>query len=770
MEVASVDLHPRHGIMPCMKLVLVESPTKARKLTGYLGDGYVVRASVGHIRDLPKSKMGVDIEHDFLPEYLVPKDKAKVVKELKELSKRADQIILATDPDREGEAIGWHLREVLTDSSAKKSEGKPEHFVRATFHEITKSAILDAIAHPSQLNMDLVNAQQARRVLDRLVGYSVSPVLWKKIRYGLSAGRVQSVALRLIVEREREIEAFKPVEYWEVDVLLSVVDDAQGAQNSEVKKIDQYFKDNKIEQIPEGMIVARVSEINGKAYDPKEKAEVEPIVQQLSSAKYQVAAVEKKERRRISLPPFTTSTLQQQSATRFGYTSKNTMRLAQQLYEEGLITYHRTDSVNLSTQALDMAREHIARAFGARYLPPSPRLFSTKSKNAQEAHEAVRPTDLTIDGDSMRSRYPQLTEQHAKLYDLIWRRFVASQMESAVYDQTTVVVAAQSTQPTSNTPDQITLKTSGSILKFDGWMRLFPNQGDVLLPDLQPQQPLNFVEQNAAQKFTLPPPRYNDASLIKILEKEGIGRPSTYASIISVIEDRGYVERREKKFFPSAIGMAVSDFLMKYFNTIVDYKFTANMEDDLDAIARGEKEWQKIIGEFYAPLAKTVSEVVDTAERAQIPVERTGEPCPKCGATEHGEVVIRSGKFGKFKSCSRFPDCDFTQNIVNKVEGVLCPLCQKGDVIIKPTRYNRDFFGCSRYPECDWASWTKPAPGTTLTPEQWAKMKEERAERKKIRDAKDLAAGRTPRSAKPAIVKKKRVVTPRKKPAAAANS
>jgi DNA topoisomerase-1 len=707
-----------------MKLVLVESPTKARKLTGYLGSGYVVRASIGHIRDLPKSKLGVDVKNDFKPEYSVPKDKVKVVKELQMLAKDADEIILATDPDREGEAIGWHLRELL-------SQKEPRHFVRATFHEITKPAILDAIAHPTHLNMNLVDAQQARRVLDRLVGYSVSPVLWKKIRYGLSAGRVQSVALRLIVEREKEIERFKPDEYWEVDVLLN-----SEKQNGQEKKIDKYFQDNKIEQIPSGMFLARVIEVNGAKYDPKKDADVLPLLKEIERAGFVITSIEKKERTRVSLPPFTTSTLQQQAANRLGYTSKNTMRLAQQLYEEGIITYHRTDSLNISTQALDMARAYISQVCGPAYVPASARFFDNKSKNAQEAHEAIRPTDVHLNPSETKAKYLTLTEQHLKLYDLIWRRFVASQMQAAVYDQTTVLVEAK-----VSGEKKCVLRTTGSTLKFDGWMKYFPNQGDILLPELQQGQEVGFIEANGAQKFTQPPARYNDASLIKTLEAEGIGRPSTYASIISVIEDRGYVERKEKKFFPTAIGVAVNDFLMKYFEKIMDYKFTANMEDDLDAIARGEKEWQKIVKEFYTPLEKIIDTVVEKAERAQIPVEKTGEICPKCGATEKGEIVIRTGKFGKFKSCSRFPDCDFTENIVNKVEGATCPVCQQGEVVIKPTRYGRDFYSCSRYPQCDWASWSKPALGFTLTAAEWEKMKQEREERRKVREAAKASAG-----------------------------
>lgn len=754
--------------MPTMKLVLVESPTKARKLTTYLGSEYVVRASVGHIRDLPKSKMGVDIEHNFLPEYLVPRDKTKVVKELKALAARADQIVLATDPDREGEAIGWHLQQVLSNQEVTKKKAKTEpvvdltRFVRATFHEITKTAILEAIAHPVVLNMDLVDAQQARRILDRLVGYSVSPVLWKKIRYGLSAGRVQSVALRLIVEREREIEQFKPEEFWEVDVLLDTKNKGVGSSELEKntsKKVDQYFQENKIENIPAGMFIARVVAVDKKEYNPKAEADVLPVTEVLETAHYTVESIEKKERRRVSLPPFTTSTLQQQSATRFGYTSKSTMRLAQQMYEEGLITYHRTDSVNLASQAVEMARHYISSQIGASYIPATPRYFATKTKNAQEAHEAIRPTEVGVSPDQVRSR---LGDQHAKLYDLVWRRFVSSQMEAAIYDQTTVMIKGEVSQSQASI-SSCTLKAAGSILKFDGWMKLFPNQGDVILPDLAEQQLVTYTAQNAAQKFTQPPPRYNDASLIKTLEKEGIGRPSTYASIISVIEDRGYVERREKKFFPTAIGTVVNDFLVKHFDKIVDYKFTANMEDDLDAISRGEKQWQSIIRDFYTPLEKLVTSVIETAERTPIPVEKTGRTCPKCGSTEHGEVVIREGKFGKFYSCSRFPECDYTDRIVNKVEGLKCPLCQQGDVVIKPTRYGKDFYSCSRYPECDWASWAKPQVGAQLTAEEWAKMKAEREAKRQAREAKYAAQGKkSPSKSKAKKSAKKKKSSPKK--------
>jgi len=710
-----------------MKLVLVESPTKARKLSGYLDKQYVVRASVGHIRDLPKSKLGVDVAHGFEPEYLIPKDKAKVVKELQQLAASADVIILATDPDREGEAIGWHLQQIL-----EPKVGKNTTFVRSTFHEITKQAVLDAIAHPAKLDMNMVDAQQARRILDRLVGYSVSPVLWKKIRYGLSAGRVQSVALRLIVEREREIEAFNPEEYWELDILL---DTAQGT----LSKPEADWKNGKPEFTPAGMVVARLVKLNGKEYLPTSAQDVVPVVEVLPTSKYEVVSIENKERRRTAPPPFSTSTLQQQSATRLGYTSKNTMRLAQQLYEEGLITYHRTDSLNISQQAVDASRAYLAQTYGQQYVPEKPNYFSNKSKNAQEAHEAVRPTDVPLSPEKIRASHgAKLTEQHMKLYELIWRRFLSSQMPPAIYDQTTAMISFAAADQSQSGQ----LKVNGSVLKFDGWMKLFPNQGDVILPALTMKQPMEYRDHLDAQKFTQPPPRFNDASLIKTLEQEGIGRPSTYASIISVIEDRGYVERKEKKFFPTAIGMAVSDFLLAHFEKIVDYKFTANMEDDLDAIARGEKDWRKIIGEFYEPLEKLIGTVVEKADRAQIPVEKTGETCPKCGATENGEIVIRTGRFGKFKSCIRFPACDFTENIVTKIEGVLCPLCQEGEVVIKPTRYGRDFYSCTRYPTCNWASWTKPNPGDKVTAEQWKVMQAEREERRKVKEAAAIAAGK----------------------------
>lgn len=717
-----------------MNLVIVESPTKARKLRSYLGSDFHVEASVGHVRDLPKSTLGVDLEHDFEPVYEVSEDKQKVVKELQKQAKSAEAIYLATDPDREGEAIAWHIKYLLShNSKSKKTE-----FHRATFHEITKPAVLAAIQKPSKINKDLVDAQQARRVVDRLVGYKLSPILWKKIRRGLSAGRVQSVALRLIAEREKEIAAFIPEEYWEVDVLLNSKFEELDSKKIKSFKVKKETGTVSFENIHKDMFVARVIEVNKKKYEPTKEDHVTGVTEFLEKANYVIHSIDRKERQRASLPPFTTSTLQQAAANRLGFTSKQTMTLAQQLYEEGLITYHRTDSVSLSQDSIAMARGYIQERFGDKYLPESPRYFSTKTKNAQEAHEAIRVTNVKVHHAEPGNHLQGMSDAHKKLYDLIWRRFIATQMSSAVYDQTTVLVNSNLPSGGSNSKFQIKealLRTSGSVLKFDGWMKLFPNQGDTILPNMEQGQKVDYIDLNAAQKFTLPPPRFNDASLVKTLEEKGIGRPSTYASIISVIVDRGYVERKDKRFFATAVGITVSDFLVKNFSQIMDYDFTAEMEEDLDRISRGEKEWKKVIKEFFTPFDKKREQVEEKAERVQIPVEETGESCPKCGATEKGKVVIRTGRFGKFRSCSRFPDCDYTENIVEKLDGMKCPLCKEGEVIIKNSRWGKSFYGCSRYPECDWASWKKPEPGYKLTQAQWKVMQEERKARAEARKA-----------------------------------
>ncbi len=704
-----------------MNLVIVESPTKARKLRGYLGDNYVVEASVGHIRDLPRKEMGVDTEKNFTPKYEVSEDKKKVISVLKKHASGADIVYLATDPDREGEAIAWHLTYVLKDI-------KKEKFKRATFHEITKQAVQHAIDNPSEIKMDLVNAQQARRVVDRLVGYEVSPVLWNKVKRGLSAGRVQSVALRMIVEREREIEAFKPEEYWEVDVALAL--------NEVTGKVEAFVDGKVLEDLPTDVFVARVFEINGKAFDPKNKEDVNPVIENLPDAAYKIKAVERKERSRSSLPPFTTSTLQQAAANRLGMSSKQSMRLAQDLYEEGLITYHRTDAVNLSSSAIEMARTYIQKNFGPQYIPSTARVFANKSKSAQEAHEAIRVTDVNVSAQTVEGMTAKMSDRHAKLYDLIWRRFLASQLPSAVYDQTTIIVEAK-VQNAAVTTKTASLRVSGSVLKFDGWMRLFPDRTDVILPSVQEGQVVHYGSHNAAQKFTQPPPRYNDASLVKALEQQGIGRPSTYASIISVIEDRGYVERDAKRFVATPVGMTVSDFLMAHFGVFMEYQFTAEMEENLDSVSRGEKDWIKVVSDFYKPFHTKVTEA-SGADRVQVPVEKTGIKCPKCGDLPDagGEIVIRSGKYGKFKSCSRYPECDFKENIVDIVEGVVCPLCQEGQVIAKKSRWGKEFYGCGRYPECDWANWKKPEPGMRVTPAEWEEQKKLRAERAAARQEK----------------------------------
>lgn len=656
-------------------LVIVESPTKAKTLKRFLGAEYAIEASMGHVMDLPKSTLGIDIAHDFEPEYVKSEGKSSVVTKLKKLAKDATTVYLATDPDREGEAISWHIRTILDDTKKKKDSTLEAKFVRATFHEITKEAILHAIEHPTVLNMDLVNAQQARRVLDRIVGYYLSPVLWKKVRRGLSAGRVQSVALRLIVEREKERLAFVPEEYWEVNVKLQTPKDEE--------------------------LTVQLWKKDGKELVLNKKEAVDPILAHLKTAQYAVSDIQETQKKRSPYSPFTTSTLQQAAANRLGFTSKRTMKLAQDLYEHGVITYHRTDSVNLSTSAVDAARDLIAKEFGEKYLYEKPRVFTTKSKNAQEAHEAIRPTEAARRAIEENGTFD---ESHIKLYDLIWRRFIATQMNEAIYNQTAIIVDAKD-------KETYQLKANGSVLIFDGWMKIFPGSDDTILPKTTVGEKLTYKDLEALQKFTQPPARYNDASLVKTLEKLGIGRPSTYASIINVLEIRGYVEREAKAFIPTAIGTTVSDFLVKNFPKELDYQFTANLEDDLDAIARGEKEWVKTIKTFFGPFEQTVTEVTKDAERAQVPVEKMGdEKCPTCGI---GDLVIRTGRFGKFVSCSRFPECTMTGKLIYKVEGIVCPECGEGEVREKSSKRGK-FYGCSRYPSCKFTSWKKP--GTDENP------------------------------------------------------
>lgn len=651
-----------------MKLIIVESPTKAKTLSKFLGKDYSVEATMGHIKDLPKSKLGVDVEHNFEPDYQEVERQAKTIKKLLSEAKRAKSIYLATDPDREGEAISAHVAEVFEDNNIKKDTK------RIVFHEITKEAVEHAISEPRNVDNNLVNAQIARRVLDRLVGYKLSPLLWKKVRRGLSAGRVQSVAVRLIVEREREIEAFKPEEYWEI--------------GSEVSK-----------KAKKPSFVVSLTKISDKKAEVHGEKEAEEIVSDLEKAEYKVVDVKKREIKKNPYPPFTTSTMTQGAARLFGWSAKKTMTIAQILYENGLITYHRTDSLNLADSAVNAARDYIAKEYGADYLPESTRHFKTKSKSAQEAHEAIRPTDVWLlkDDEKLQTHGGNDTK---KLYELIWRRFVGCQMKHAVYDQTTIEVSA----------DKYLLRAGGQVMKFAGWRKVMPLSTDdnaVELPPVEVNEVLDLIKVISEQKFTQPPARYNEASLIKTLEELGIGRPSTYAPTISTIQIRSYVEKKDGKFFATHVGVAVTEFLMKNFSDTFEYDFTAQMEDSLDKVASGKVAWKKDLGVFWKPFEKKLKDVEKNAERVKIETEKTGNPCPKCGEAEKGDEVIRIGRFGKFISCSRFPECDYTAKYIEKID-MECPKCGEGEVIVKKTGKGRTFFGCSRYPDCDYASWKNP--------------------------------------------------------------
>ncbi|MCX6705834.1 MAG: type I DNA topoisomerase [Candidatus Woesebacteria bacterium] len=639
-----------------MDLVVVESPTKAKTLSKFLGKDFEVMATMGHIKDLPKSKLGVDVENNFKPDYVPVVKRESVILELIRQAKKAKKVFLASDPDREGEAIAQHVFEVLRSNG--KSQMANDKFKRISFHEITKEAVEEAIANPRDIDKNLVDAQTGRRVLDRLVGYELSPLLWKKVRRGLSAGRVQSVTVKLIVEKEREIEAFKTEEYWEIycDIKRKV----GKKENFTVQLTKEEVKNNK---------------------------RADEIVEELKKSNYKVLDVKKREVVKKSYPPFTTSTMSQAGARLFGWSAKRTMRAAQKLYEEGLITYHRTDSFNISQTAIAKAREFIKKTYGEKYLPESPKYYKTTSKVAQEAHEAIRPTNL--------NEKVEIASDENKLYDIIFRRFVACQMTASIYDETVIDVCA----------GEYLLRASGQIMKFDGWRKLFPrDESSIALPDVKVEEVLDLIKVNPIQKFTEPPPRFNEASLIKMLEKLGIGRPSTYAPIISTIQIRNYVEKDEGKFTPTLVGVAVNDFLVKNFPEELEYQFTAEMEEDLDNIANGEKKWTDTIKKFWGPFSKKVKVVTKEGKRVKIETEKLGVKCPEC---KEGELVIRIGRFGKFISCSRFPDCKHTEKYLEKT-GAKCPDCKEGDVIIKRSGRGRKFFGCSRYPDCKWASWRKP--------------------------------------------------------------
>jgi DNA topoisomerase-1 len=726
-------------------LVIVESPAKAKTIKKYLGRSYDVRASVGHVKDLPKSKMGVDIEKGFRPEYDIIKGKAKVLSEIKRAARDASRVFLATDPDREGEAIAWHISEELG------AEGGDDRVRRVLFNEITKNAIQKAIEHPIDLDRRKFDSQQARRILDRLVGYQISPILWKKVRRGLSAGRVQSVAVRLVVEREREIEAFKPEEYWTLDADLAA-------------RLPPEF-------------TAKLAKVDGKKADLKEEGTTRRLAAEVEKARFVVETVDRKERRRNPPPPFTTAKLQQEAANRLGFTAKKTMTLAQRLYEGvelgdetvGLITYMRTDSVRLSTEAVDAARAHVAERYGKDHLPEAPNVFKTKAKAAQEAHEAIRPTDLAWDPARVLPFFEQMGERDMyRLYELIWNRFVACQMVPAVYDQTAADISA----------GPATFRANGSILKFPGYLAVYgakPPEDEAgaeeekkdegangearneerQLPPLEPGEELRLVKLHPEQHFTQPPPRYNESSLVKEMEQRGIGRPSTYAAILETIQEKTYVEKVEKSFKPTHLGVLVTDELVRAFPREMDVAFTAGMEERLDEIEDGNARWQSVLSEFYETfkedLAKADEQMRNVKAQAietdlvcekcgerkmvikwgrngeflacpgypecrntmnfrredgkivpekeeEVPVE---DKCPECGAA----MVLKRGRFGRFLACTRYPECKGTKPLSI---GVSCPKGCGGYISEKRSRRGRTFYGCSSYPRCDFVAWDRP--------------------------------------------------------------
>ena len=677
-------------------LIIVESPTKARTLSRFLGKGFSVEATMGHIKDLPKEKLSVDVENNFEPKYVPVVKKEKIIGQIKKAAKSASHIYLATDPDREGEAIARHVEDVLRASD--KFSISNDQVKRIVFHEITKEAVEEAIKNPGKVNANLVDAQVGRRVLDRLVGYKLSPLLWKKVRRGLSAGRVQTVAVRLIVEREREILAFKPEEYWEIfaDVRSAGQPDSQMSGSQDV-------------QLP-GKFTVKLLKINGKGAKVSGADHSKKIVSELEKSEYRVLDVKKREVEKSSYPPFTTSTLTQAASRLFGWSAKRTMQLSQRLYEEGLITYHRTDSTNIASVAVSKVRDFISKKYGKSYVPQKPRFFKTKSKLAQEAHEAIRPTDVNLEPATRNTQHATRNPQpggEEKLYDLIWKRFVACQMANCLFDETVIDVEAHPTancqQPTANS---YLLRASGQIMKFDGWRRLLPLSKSEAseLPSVSKDENLALLGVESVQKFTNPPSRFTEASLIKTLESLGIGRPSTYAPTISVVQLRNYVEKIDGKFHPTPIGIAVVDFLVNNFREVFNYSFTAEMESELDEVAGGKREWRVMMKEFYKPFEKKTVDVDQKSKRVKIEVETLGKKCPTC---KEGDLVIRIGRFGKFISCSRFPECKHTEKYVEKLD-MKCPDCGEGDVIIKTTKRGKKFYGCSRYPNCKWASWKKP--------------------------------------------------------------
>ena len=721
-------------------LVIVESPAKAKTISKILGKDFTVKASVGHIRDLPAKEMGIDIEKGFTPKYIVIPGKESVIKDLKKAAKDADTVYLAPDPDREGEAIAWHIAEEI--------KGKAKKVYRVTFNEITKTAVREAMNHPEEINIQKVDAQQARRILDRLVGYELSPLLWRKVRRGLSAGRVQSVAVRLIVDREREIEAFKQEEYWSINA------EFEGSNKPTFwSKLVQY---------------------RGKKVEIRNAEQAEAAVSDIRGSRFVLSKIDKKKKKRNPAPPFITSTLQQEASRKLRFTAKKTMMLAQQLYEGielgaegevGLITYMRTDSLRVSAEAQQAAREYIAATHGKDFVPDKPPVYKSKA-SAQDAHEAVRPTYLTNTPEAIKQ---YLSKDQIALYKLIWNRFIASQMSPAELEQTTLEISCAA-EPCKGEP---LLRASGSVVKFQGFMALYTestdevmDEGEALLPQLNEGEALALLDLQPKQHFTQPPPRYTEASLVKALEEKGIGRPSTYAAILSTIQDRKYVQKAEGKFSPSELGMVVNDFLVERFSELMDIGFTANMEENLDHIEDGKKKWAKIVKDFYKPFHEKLSEAAAVKGKVKpedIATEQTcencgkpmvirwgrhgrfyactgfpeckttkplegegqaGEPetidekCPKCEST----MVIRSGRFGKFIACSKYPECKTTKPVST---GMKCPL-DGGDIVERRSKRGK-FWGCGNYPNCTFVSWYKPVSvacpkcGAAFLTEKWDK-------------------------------------------------
>lgn len=646
-------------------LVIVESPAKARTISKFLGKGYKVEASMGHVIDLPKSKIGIDIDNNFEPQYITIRGKGKILNKLKSELKNSDEVLLATDPDREGEAISWHLYRALK---------LDKENVRIEFNEITKTAVQKALKEARPINKNLVDAQQARRLLDRLVGYKLSPLLWTKVRKGLSAGRVQTVAVKIICEREREIKSFVPEEYWTITV--------------EFEKNGERF-------------TAALLRINGKKVKISNEKDALKIVEELKNASFVVRKVKERDRRRNPLPPFTTSTLQQRAANTLNFPANKTMMIAQQLYEGidigaegtvGLISYMRTDSTRVSEEAVNNARNYIRNEFGDKYVPEKARNYS-RSRGSQDAHEAIRPTSVDRHPEKIKK---YLSADQYKLYDLIWRRFVASQMSPAIYRVLTVNIEAG---------EKYLFRAIGSQIVFPGFLQIYNGneREDVLLPELVEGDSLPVKDYKPEQHFTQAPPRFTEASLVKTLEEEGIGRPSTYAPIISTIISRGYVERDGKQLVPTELGFIVVDLLSQYFPDVTDVEFTAQLEKRLDSIEEAEVDWKKVLADFYYPFADRLEEAREKMERVELASEVTDETCDKCGRP----MVIKFGRYGKFLACSGYPECRNTKPFLIKT-GVKCPSCKDGDLIQRKTKRGRIFYGCTNYPECDFTSWNKP--------------------------------------------------------------